>query len=472
MTHSLHQVSKATLIAFILVALSSAYWSVVASDSMLARDDNPRRVEAEEAIIRGTLYDRAGQVLAQMVPFGTAPSGQQLYQRSYPHPEAASAIGYYSLVHGVGGVEAAFDKQLRGEDLTSSEQAIVNVALHQPQVGSDLRLTLDIKLQNTIADLMKNRQGAVVAIDVPTGAVLAMVSAPTFDPNRLNATYDSLLADPAAPLLNRVTQGIYQPGGALQTVILASMLAEKVPITEASPGAAQPVQVNGLTLGCARAGNARTIAAAYTLACPAPFAQALTGKPGAENVHKMFDAFGLLHAPTLLYLETVSGSTGTSLLELTDPVRLRAQGVGQNDLTVTPLQMLLVASIIANHGNAITPYLVDAVRQPGSATWTPLPSVQNQTAVVTQEVADSIRTAMQDAITNGAASAAAQSGLQIYGHASIAYTGPKQNADSWFIGFIDRPDGTSVAVAVVIEEMSDVSVAARIGGNTLAAAVR
>src|SRR5258707_14642338 len=101
------------LVGFFVVATSLVYWGTLNADSMLARDDNPRRVETERALIRGTIYDRAGRALAQTLVVGTSPSGQPVVRRSYPFTAASTAVGYYSLVHGVGGAEAAFGRQLR-----------------------------------------------------------------------------------------------------------------------------------------------------------------------------------------------------------------------------------------------------------------------------------------------------------------------------------------------------------------------
>src|SRR5258708_16332122 len=107
-------------------------------------------------------------------------------------------------------------------------------------------------MKSAISAALLGRRGAVIAIDVPSGAVLAMVSVPTFDPNTLDQAYDVLLKDPAAPLLNRVTQGLYQPGGSLETVILAAMLTDKADLNVPVPGPAPPLQIHGLTVQSTR----------------------------------------------------------------------------------------------------------------------------------------------------------------------------------------------------------------------------
>jgi peptidoglycan glycosyltransferase len=471
--HNLNRVALVTLIGFLICAVSVTYWSVFAASSMSARSDNPRLVEAELAIKRGALLDRNGVVLAQNQDVSPLPSGWILQQRVYPHLEAAHVVGYYSVVHGVGGTEAAYDKILRGDDLRDSNTTVTDMILHRAEVGSDIRLTVDLALQKVISDAIGDRRGAGVLLSVPSGAVLAMVSKPTYDPNQLayhpnqeDKYYDALRADQTAPLLNRVTQGVYQPGGVLQTVVLAAMLSNKQTLNGAVAEPTGAIQVNGLTLACARSGRADTLLAAYALACPSAFTVATVESPA--DVQAMIDAFGLSQAPTLVDYQTLTGSKAAPLTDSSDTQMRVKAGAGQGDLTVTPLQMALVAATIANHGNMIVPYMGDSIRRPGSATWTPIARSEKSPAVLSADVADVIATAMKSAVTNGSAGPAAQDGLTIYGHASIAYTG--QTADSWFIGFVQLPDGSAIAAAVVIEDSNDAGVSAKIGGTALKAA--
>lgn len=478
MTNSLNRLTLAMLLGFVAVAVSLTYWGVFASDNMYARQDNPRLVENERAIQRGRIYDRNGQILVETVQTGMSPSNKPLWGRSYPSLEAVSVVGYYSLNYGVGGAEAAFDKILRGDDALDTAQISTNQMLHRVQTGSDVRLTIDLDLQKAIVQVFGGRKGAAVVIDVPSGAVLAMVSLPTFDPALLNipdqdlleATYKKLSTDPGAPLINRVTGGIYQPGGALQTVILAAMLTRKLELNAPVINAEDPVKIDGLTLTCGAPNPAVMIKSAYALSCPSIFANALNNEPGSAAVQQMIEAFGLLNAPTLVSFHTVTGPPPTPLPNITDPARLLAAGAGQSDLTVTPLQMALVVATIANGGSTITPYLADAIRRPGMTDWQTMAIPKVQSAVLTQDVAEAMRTAMGFAVSVGAAKAAQQPGLPIYGHASIAYTGPQKKADSWFLGFVDRPDGHAVTVAIVVEDIADPAVAAAIGGKTLVAA--
>jgi peptidoglycan glycosyltransferase len=371
-------------------------------------------------------------------------------------------IGYYSLRYGMGGVEAAFDEVLRGT------RDMLDEIAHRPQVGGDVRLTLDLSLQEVTTAAVGRNAGAVVVVEVPTGEVRALYSSPSFSPGSLDTTYDLLRLNPFAPLLNRVTQGVYQPGGALQTIILAAMLAEQAPLSMTFENAAQPLVINNLTLRCAMPTQAVTLLDSYGAGCPAPFVGAAMAN--AARVQAMITAFGLLEAPTLVRFGTVTGKSPTPLDAIQNNDRLRAAAAGQGELIVTPLQMALVAATIANDGNTITPFMVDAIRPASSSAWQPQERSAEQQAVITQETAAQIRQAMRSAVTDGAAQAANALDIEIYGHASTAYTG--LTANSWFIGFTMLPGGRAVVVAVVIEGRDDVTIPARIGGTVLRAAVQ
>jgi hypothetical protein len=189
----------------------AGYWGAVSAQGLVARDDNPRRVEAELAIARGPILDRKGAVLARS-DVRSIDNNVPRYGRVYPAIEAAPAIGYYSQRYGTGGIENVADAALRGQ--RSSFDAL----LHRLQVGAAITTTIDLDLQQRLSsalhasDALTSVKGAAVALNWRTGEVLALTSAPSFDPNTLDADWEGLRTDPDAPLVNRATQGLYQPG--------------------------------------------------------------------------------------------------------------------------------------------------------------------------------------------------------------------------------------------------------------------
>src|SRR5690606_13628103 len=213
---------------------------VVGPDTILSRDDNPRRVVAEARIRRGAIYDRNGEVLVE-----TVVENDGAVRRNYLYPATASALGYYSLRYGVGGAEAAYDSILRGDTVTRDfGETLVNSLLHRPQEGSDIRVSLDLELQTVIAEAMKGQTRAVVMLDVPPGQTLALASVPTFDPNTLDADWETLRSAESQPFFNRALQGSYQPGGTLQTPLMAAALLYNRPLNVPLQPATRPVQID------------------------------------------------------------------------------------------------------------------------------------------------------------------------------------------------------------------------------------
>ncbi len=215
------------------LALGTGYWSMARGPELAARADNPRRVEAELATFRGAIYARDGVLLAYSSCAGapqplspcaaraTGPSAPLRYERRYPLPEAAPAVGYYSQRYGVGGLEAFADATLRGS------WTWLDDFLHRPRIGQAITTTLDANWQRRAAAALRAgstltiARGAAIVMNWRTGEVLALAGAPTFDPNRLEQDWERLRANPDAPLVNRATQGLYQPGLLLRWLIEA-----------------------------------------------------------------------------------------------------------------------------------------------------------------------------------------------------------------------------------------------------------
>jgi peptidoglycan glycosyltransferase len=477
MTRELNRVTLAILALFGVIALSVLFWSVIQSDSMLARPDNLRQVIADQQIRRGTIYDRNGEPLAYGAVLESTSS-----PRVYPHPEAVGAVGYYSYQFGAAGIEAAFDGQLRGDGVRNDWQIFVDEMLHRTPRGSDVRSTIDLGVQQAATDALGRHRGAVVVVEVPSGRVLAMVSRPSYDPNRLLADWTALNHNrQVSPLLNRVTTGLYQPGGVLQTVMLAMLLSSTAGI-DASGGQAlngevdsalDPLQVNGLALGCLEGTpeTALTLAEAYAYGCPAPFVAAIRSALPPDSVWERLRMMGLLTAPELAGFETASGPRPDRLSAATPADEFAAAVAGQGDLTVTPLQMAQFIAVIANQGNTVPLHLVDEIRKPGSSTWEAVPLPVRQPALLRADVAAAVQLAMRQAVEiSPLVSQAQRAAGTLYGHVALAYGGPPQTPYVWFTGFIVQPQGGTLVAVVVVENEADAGLAARVAGAAFAAA--
>ncbi len=201
------KLARVLFVGFAIVAGGLVLWQVAAAPFLLNRSDNPRLVVEEQRLDRGRLLTRRGVPIAETV---IGPTG--LAERRYPYPGLSSVTGYYSLRYGVGGTEATFDSILRGSGEQTAETRLIDDLLHRPPVGQDVTLTVDLPAQVAADVALGDREGAVVVLEIQSGAVIVMSSHPTYDPNLLDEQWDSLRTDERAPLLNRATQGQFPVG--------------------------------------------------------------------------------------------------------------------------------------------------------------------------------------------------------------------------------------------------------------------
>ena len=431
---------RAVLLGFAAVALCLAYWGIVRAPTILARDDNPRLVEAELRIRRGRIVDIQNVLLAE-----TVGAGNRLL-RQYPIPAIGPAVGYYSFRHGTAGIEEGLNPILRGDSQSAWEMNQRQI-LHEAQIGFDVRLTLNAAWQQQATALMGDHQGALVLLALPDAAIRAMVSLPGYDPNLLDEQFDELMADERAPLLNRVTQGEYQPGLVLQPFLFAAALDQGLFQQEDSvTNLTTTVRLDGYNLNCTvPPGTEADYAAALRYGCPAP-TQNLSRFWTAPVLQNALSDFGFFSAPQLPFPIELSPVT---------PVENVFQAViGQENLTVTPLQVALALAALAQGGELPTPQLVNAVQDEAGEWQAYLPRLAG-----TQ---------------NGAVSAAAafqvlQAFLPQDGIAGQQYTvlsGPEGNTNSWYLGLAPLASPRYIVV-VVLENEPDAAAAAAVGTSLL-----
>ena len=419
MSRSLRHITAALMAAFAALAVLLGWWSS-AGAGLEARADNPRRVFAEQRIWRGPILDRDNRVLAESVPV----SGT--FVRRYPLTDTAPVIGYYSINYGLAGVEETFDSTLRGNTNP------IDQLLHRPQIGAGVRATLDAALSAELAARL-TQPGAIIVLSVPDGQVLAMESRPAYDPNTLDVDWKTLSADPAAPLLNRATQGLYQPGAILQTVLLAEGLERgAITPTQALPNLAAAVTAGDLSLSCTYVTRpVTTVVDAYVNACPAFFADYGLSL-GETELLSITQKWGLTEPPPL---ETRTAAAPTLTLALSTTAALQAYATGQGELTVTPLHLARIAVAIGNGGRLPAGRLVSEVQLP-DGTWSPTPPVGTEQRVISASTAKAVLVAMRTVD-------------QVAGHGGAAYSGRKKLA--WFIGLAPA-DAPRYAIAVLLED--------------------
>jgi len=218
------------LFGFTAVALLGSYWGFVRSESLLKRGDNPRRAISDMYVYRGIIMDRNNTAL-------TANSGAAgSYIRQLIYPPLSSVIGYSDPNYGQTGIEYKLDGYLRG--ITNNSDLTVGMTrllYGQDPAGFDLRLSLDLPLQQVSDGLLSPYIGSIVLMNGGTGEILVMATSPTFDSNLLEEKWETWMVDETAPLLNRATQALYPPGSITAGIVLARFLSEYTPSTTLPP---------------------------------------------------------------------------------------------------------------------------------------------------------------------------------------------------------------------------------------------
>lgn len=460
-TREINRLMLVMLLAFLGIGVTSTYWSTLGADDILSRDDNPRVVEDVSAIRRGAIYDRNE---TQLVVSRLSETG--ILERNYAYDAMNSALGYFSLRYGVGGAEAAYDAILRGDTLPENFNTLfAEDVLHRPRVGSDVRLTLDLTTQQAAVTALENQRGAIVMMRVPDGDVLALVSQPTFDPNTLDADWDTLIEAPENPFFNRALQGQYQPGGIWQTPLIATTILTDYTPTQASDLARNPVQVGDVTLNCALSPDevALTIAQAYTYGCPQPF-DAFIAESDETLLQEIITTFQLDGSPQLQDFIVEDSNTITAEITpeatevITESVSLRDNLLGQGNLTTNPLSMARIMAAVINGGNAPSPYVLQATRAP-EADWEAARPIIRSEPFMTATTARRLRelliqnmTILVDDLSDSAT---------FGGHVALAFSG--EETQTWFIGFMLTENNAGQVIAIVLEDTTDPLGAATLG---------
>jgi peptidoglycan glycosyltransferase len=478
---ALGRVSLVLALAFGGLAVGAGYWQVIESASLSGAPDDAAVIAAARNVVRGEIVDRDGVPLAT----NKRDKNGEPY-RVYASPALSGVIGYWSREFGSAGLEAAWNAQLSGvisadplHDLTRKFQADPS----DPQV---LKTTLVLKLQEAAVAALGRNRGAVVMLDPRTGEILVLASTPTYDassvanPTTSTRAFDKLLGDPSLPLLPRATQGLYVPGSAFKIVTSVAALGSGA-VTPDTTYADQPTsEKTGWLIDGFRVkdghhpqtdGRALNYPQAIEASCNIWFAETGVRTGGAaltEWAARMgFGAEIPFDLPTAVSQVTNGG--GSIGGGFTDRVELANAAYGQGETLVTPLQMALVASTIANGGTLMQPHLVlEATGKAGTTTIGPNVMQRVVAPGIAAEIASAMRLAVAGDIGRIFTAGAAVRGLAVAGKSGTAELDPGSTAHSWFIGFAPY-DNPQVAIAVLVENGGHSVRASPIAGQLLSA---
>ena len=447
---------------FVALILMLTYVQVWAAPSLKVHAANTRAVEEEMKIERGLILSADGEELATNRKEG------QYYLREYPLAGLVEPwLGYNNLRYGRAGNERVYNEELTGQTGLLGVTGSWSQVLGQSQRGADLKLTIDMRVQRAAAKALGERKGAVVALDPRTGAVLAMVSYPRYDPNELSEQWKTLIADPDRPLLNRATQGLYPPGSVFKIIVASAGLQTGTVTPETEFTDTGTVTLGGYEIHNYgdRVYGEHTFAKAFASSINTTFATVGVDL-GADTLAGYSADFG--------FGESFPWRLGGAKSSFPDPAdmdtaHVAQASIGQADILATPMLMALAASAVANQGRIMEPYMVDQILSyNGAITEKTSPKVWLRP--ITAATAATMTDLMIQVVTSGTGTAAALPGVQVAGKTGTAeIAGGESHA--WFAGFAPARD-PQVAVVVLVENGgSGGSVAAPVAKQVIAAAL-
>ncbi|MCW2785953.1 MAG: Peptidoglycan glycosyltransferase [Marmoricola sp.] len=467
MNRPIRNLAIACLVLFAALMINVTYlqyWQADNLTSLTKHPDNVRVADSAFAEPRGAILVK-GHAVAQSKKSGD----RYKYLRTYPSgAEYSDVTGYFTRTLGIGGIEATQNDVLTGNSSSLFVNRVIDLLGNQNPQGGIVSLTINPAAQKAAYDglraLGSRIQGAVVAIEPATGRILAMVSSPTFNPNRLaghnftkaKANYDRLLADKLEPLNNRAIELRLPPGSTFKLVTAAAALSSgKYTPNSLVPGGTTlnlPETSHVLTNenGESCGGPKITLTRALEVSCNVAFGT-VGLKIGADAIKKQAEKFGFEQPPFFDDLDDQLTHQATSVFGTPDRPQTALSAIGQSDVQATPLQMAMVAAGIANNGEVMKPYLVNEISSADLGVVKLTPSKVLTAHAVSASVARELTEMMVGVVTNGTGRTAQIPGIQVAGKTGTAQSLASRPPYAWFVSFAPATSAR-VAVAVLIQD--------------------
>lgn len=424
---------------FISLVVYLSYFQVFKAESIKMNSYNKRLWINEEKILRGSIIDRNGKILAYSEKDGEG------YKRSYNYGNLYShIIGYSYREYGKAGLELKYNNTLLNISESTALNELKNIVAPNTE-GNTLKLTIDHHIQEYSRNLLEGKKGSIVAMNPTTGEIYAMVSMPDFNSATLKDNWNNIVEDENSPLLNRATSGLYAPGSTFK--VLTTIAAIENDDIDREFECTGSINIDGYNFeDYNEQGHGKIdLEDALVKSCNTYFAEKGV-EIGKEKLGEVADRFLIndeipFDLPASKSTFPYKGNIGQ-----TD---IAAASIGQGEVSVTPLNMAMVASGIANKGNIVKPIIVQESISPEGQI------VEfNETQVISKGTdiftANEVKNMMVEGVKRGTSTNASIANVRVAGK-----TGTAQNSSgkdhAWFIGFAPAED-PKIAIAVVLEE--------------------
>jgi penicillin-binding protein A len=464
---ALRRISIAVLVMFVLLLVNVNYLQGFQTASLAAKPNNARAFEAQFQYQRGNIVTSDNVTIAESVPSGDI----YKYKRVYPlGPEYAPATGYQTL-YSESGIEYYENSVLNGSDSSLAVRNFIDLITGKQRRGANVTLTINSKAQNAawqaLETMTNGKPGAVVALDPQTGAILAMASYPSYDPNvltthdgtKLNTADQALLNDPGNPLLNRAINFTWPPGSTFK-IVTSSAYLTKNPASTPQTNVYSPTQLklpqtthiltNNDGEVCGDGSGQAPLITAFAQSCDTTF-----GSMGINLTSGTLNSFATMFGMNSTTLHIPMPVTPSNYVVSNSPPLTAFSAIGQYSDTVTPLQEAMFAATIANGGKLMAPYLVKQVTASDLSTvniTTPTQLSQPVSPSVASDLGQMMLAVVQNPDgTANAFNTAAVGGITIAGKTGTAQNGPNNTGlnDAVFTCYAPY-DNPQIAVGVII----------------------
>jgi len=494
MNAPLRRVGMVMLILFALL-FANLNWVQVYKADQYRTDDVHNRVRVQQQE-----YERArGQIIVdgKAVAESVETNDTLRFLRKYPAKEIyAHVVGYRPVNLAATDIERLENEFLSGTADTFAADRLLEMFTGKESAGGNLVLSVRKQVQETAYKELINNQtstkrGAVVALDPSTGAILGLVSTPSFDPNPLAShdadtaqqAFEKLDKDPSKPLLNRAISDTFPPGSTFKVIVSAAALQAGLSLdTTLTGGRTYTARDTSTPISNAPGVNCPdqiTLKNALRVSCNTAFARLGVEQVGADRLKQTARDFGLESVPLFdrdkdnimrvaaSHTGDIQGPDGQ-----VDRAALAQSSIGQREVRITPLQGAMVAAAIANNGVQMRPYLIGTLQGPDLR---PVDRAEEKDLrrSVSPEVAAQLREMMESVVDGGTGTAAQISGFDVGGKTGTAQDGDRPD-HGWFIGYAMKNGRPIVAVAVMLQNAGSGGSreATRIAGEVMDAAIK
>ena len=369
MNRKIRQLAVALIACYITLFAALNYWQVRREEQLESQPDNTRQLLRDFDKPRGPIVTADGVIVARSVP--AEAESDVKFVRQYPTGDLfANVTGYHTFGLGSTQIERTRTEILTGSTAVQQLRAIPSLLGGDADTSGSIRMTLRNDLQQAAKFLLGEREGSIVVLEPATGAVRAMWSYPSYDPNLVaNPDYDAAFAaltqfqdDPRDPLLGNAYQQRYMPGSVFKVFTTGVALDDSLVGLETvfpdekeyvPPQTTDPVEnYDGSTCG-------GDLADVFARSCNTSFAR-MAVDLGPDRFTAGMERWGFGEAiPIDLPRPAASTIGDTSALAQNLPL-LAIRGFGQNEDQVVPLHMAMATGAVANGGVMMKPFVVDA----------------------------------------------------------------------------------------------------------------